>query len=203
MDIHGSLAPAMEREIFHHLKDRADREAVLIFAENLHNLLLSSPFRDKWIMAIDPGFRTGCKLVILDPHGMVLDSGTIFPHPPISKVTETERILVDLVRKYPLGLVAIGNGTAGRETWKFINGIPEFANIIITSVSEQAASIYSASDIARQELPSLDVTMRGAVSIGRRVIDPMAEMVKIDPKSLGIGQYQHDIDHKTPFGEAY
>ncbi len=187
------LSRAMETEIRLASKERADTEAIRIFAENLRQLLLASPLGAKRVLGIDPGFRTGCKVVCLDRQGKLLHHDTIYPH--TSKAHERAG---DLVRKlcaeYRIEAIAIGNGTAGRETEAFLRGLGLVSQILITLVNESGASIYSASDIARDEFPDLDLTVRGSVSIGRRMMDPLAELVKIDPKSIGVGQYQHDVD---------
>ena len=191
---HRLLAPSLEREIRNELKERADEEAARVFASNLRNLLRSPPLGSKRILAIDPGFRTGCKVVALNEVGDPLGTTTIYPHEPRPDPLGSARIIRDLCTMHGIQVIAIGDATAGRETWQFIRslGLPE--RIVIVSVPEQGASVYSASELARNELPDMDVTMRGAVSIGRRLLDPLAEMVKIEPRSIGVGQYQHDID---------
>ena len=190
------LQPSLETEIRSELKLKADIEAIGVFSENLRQLLLAPPLRGKNVLAIDPGFRTGCKVVCLDQHGNLLHNETIYPHPPENKVKESMHKIKNLVNAYKIDAIAIGNGTAGRETERFIRHIPFEKDIIAIVVNEAGASIYSVSDIAREEFPDYDVTVRGAVSIGRRLIDPLAELVKIDPKSIGVGQYQHDVDQK-------
>ncbi len=194
------LQPSLETEIRSELKLKADIEAIGVFSENLRQLLLAPPLRGKNVLAIDPGFRTGCKVVCLDQHGNLLHNETIYPHPPENKVKESMHKIKNLVNAYKIDAIAIGNGTAGRETERFIRHIPFEKDIIAIVVNEAGASIYSVSDIAREEFPDYDVTVRGAVSIGRRLIDPLAELVKIDPKSIGVGQYQHDVDQKNASG---
>ena len=188
------LSPSITGEVLREAKEKADIESIKVFGENLRQLLLASPVGQKRVMAIDPGFRTGCKVVCLDGHGELLHYETIFPHPPVSRKIQAITAVADMAEKYGVEVIAIGSGTAGRETEDFIRrvGLPE--SIRIFSVSEDGASVYSASDIGREEFPDQDVTVRGAVSIGRRLMDPLAELVKIDPKSLGVGQYQHDVD---------
>ena len=188
------LEPSITGEVLREAKQKADVDSIRVFGENLRQLLLAAPVGQKRTMALDPGFRTGCKLVCLDEHGSLLCHTVIYPHPPVAKKMEAITIVSDLVEKYGIEVIAIGNGTAGRETEDFIRrvGLPE--EVRIFSVSEDGASVYSASEVGREEFPSEDVTVRGAVSIGRRLMDPLAELVKIDPKSLGIGQYQHDVD---------
>ncbi len=175
-------------------KQRADTEAIQVFETNLRQLLLAAPLGRHRVLALDPGFRTGCKVVCLDEQGTMLCHSVIFPHPPVSKVHEAEAELRRLVDKYKIEAVAIGNGTASRETEAFVRQFDKDGRLRVFVVSEDGASIYSASATAREEFPNEDVTVRGAVSIGRRLMDPLAELVKIDPKSLGIGQYQHDVD---------
>lgn len=188
------LAPAMETEMETEAKQRADTEAIQVFETNLRQLLLAAPLGRYRVLALDPGFRTGCKVVCLDEQGTMLCHSVIFPHPPVSKVHEAEAELRRLVDKYKIEAVAIGNGTASRETEAFVRQFDKEGKLRVFVVSEDGASIYSASATAREEFPNEDVTVRGAVSIGRRLMDPLAELVKIDPKSLGIGQYQHDVD---------
>ncbi len=190
------LQPSLETEIRAEIKLKADIEAIKVFSENLRQLLLAPPLRGKNVLAIDPGFRTGCKVVCLDQHGNLLHNETIYPHPPENKVKESMHKIKNLVNAYKIDAIAIGNGTAGRETENFIRHIPFEKDVIAVVVNEAGASIYSVSDIAREDFPDYDVTVRGAVSIGRRLIDPLAELVKIDPKSIGVGQYQHDVDQK-------
>ncbi len=188
------LDPSISGEVLREAKERADVASVQVFGENLRQLLLAAPVGQKRTLAIDPGFRTGCKVVCLDAQGNLLCHDVIFPHPPVAKKMEAIMKVASLVEKYDIEVIAIGNGTAGRETEDFVKkvGLPE--GISIYSVSEDGASVYSASEVGREEFPEYDVTVRGAVSIGRRLMDPLAELVKIDPKSLGIGQYQHDVD---------
>jgi protein Tex len=190
------LGPSLESEIRLELKQRADLEAIVVFASNLQELLLAPPLRDKRILAIDPGFRTGCKVVCLGSRGELLHNSTIYPHTGGRQAETAGTSVVDLCRRWSLEAVAIGNGTAGRETETFIRSLPLPEAIPVIQVNESGASIYSASDLAREEFPDHDITVRGAVSIGRRLQDPLAELVKIDPKSIGVGQYQHDVDQK-------
>ncbi|MGC8864989.1 MAG: Tex family protein [Bacteroidales bacterium] len=188
------LQPSLENEYRSALKQKADQEAIRVFAENLRQLLMAPPLHGRNVLAIDPGFRTGCKVVCLDQHGQLLHNETIWPHPPENKVKESVQKIKYLVNAYKIGAIAIGNGTASRETETFIRHIPFEGDIIAVVVNESGASVYSASEVAREEFPDYDVTVRGAVSIGRRLIDPLAELVKIEPKSIGVGQYQHDVD---------
>lgn len=190
------LFPSMETEMRQWAKDRADREAIRVFVENLRQLLLAPPLGRKNVLAIDPGFRTGCKLVCLDKQGKLLHNETIFPHPPQLEVKESIHKIKSLVKSYKIEAIAIGNGTAGRETEFLIRSIPFENDLIAIMVNESGASVYSASPVARNEFPEWDVTVRGAISIGRRLMDPLAELVKIDPKSIGVGQYQHDVNQK-------
>lgn len=188
------LKPSIETEFATQSKERADEEAIKVFAENLRQLLLASPLGQKRVMGIDPGFRTGCKVVCLDAQGNLLHNENIYPHPPVSKQKEAFAKLQMMMESYKIDAVAIGNGTASRETEEFLKHQRFNRDVQIFIVSEQGASIYSASKIARDEFPDYDVTVRGAVSIGRRLMDPLAELVKIDPKSIGVGQYQHNVD---------
>ena len=188
------LKPSIETEFAALSKENADVEAIRIFAENLKQLLLSSPLGQKRVLGIDPGFRTGCKLVCLDAQGALLHHSIMSPHPPKNQYRESVATMKYLIEKYEVEAIAIGNGTAGRETEEFVRHLPFVEGIEVYSVSEDGASVYSASKIAREEFPDYDVTVRGAVSIGRRLMDPLAELVKIDPKSIGVGQYQHDVD---------
>ena len=188
------LEPSISNEVLKEAKEKADIESVRIFGENLRQLLLAAPVGQKRVLAIDPGFRTGCKVVCLDEQGNLLHNETIFPHPPVSEKVKSIQALSSMVSRYSIEVIAVGNGTAGRETEDFIKRVPLPQGVRVFSVSEDGASIYSASDVARAEFPDHDVTVRGAVSIGRRLMDPLAELVKIDPKSLGVGQYQHDVD---------
>lgn len=188
------LKPAIETEFSAMSKEKADEEAIRVFAENLRQLLLAAPLGQKRVMGIDPGFRTGCKVVCLDAQGTLLHNEAIFPHPPKSEEALAARKLVKLVEQYKIEAIAIGNGTASRETEQFVQSQKYDRDIQVFVVSEDGASIYSASKTAREEFPDYDVTVRGAVSIGRRLMDPLAELVKIDAKSIGVGQYQHDVD---------
>ena len=200
------LKPAIENEFASLSKERADEEAIRVFAENLRQLLLGAPLGQKRVMGVDPGFRTGCKVICLDAQGNLLHHEAIFPHPPVNKHMESAMALLQMIRKYQIEAISIGNGTASRETVNFIHDVlagrynTDTKQQVVGSkpqvfvVSESGASVYSASKIARDEFPDEDVTVRGAVSIGRRLMDPLAELVKIDPKSIGVGQYQHDVD---------
>jgi protein Tex len=187
------LKPSMETEIRLLTKKQADTEAIRVFADNARQLLLAAPVGQKRIMAIDPGFRTGCKLVVLDEQGQLIENTNIYPHNGNESSKEAEKTIRYLVDKYKIEAIAIGNGTAGRETETFVRGL-KISDLIVVMVNESGASIYSASEVAREEFPDKDITVRGAVSIGRRLMDPLAELVKIDPKSIGVGQYQHDVD---------
>ena len=204
------LKPAIETEFAAMSKERADEEAIRVFAENLRQLLLGAPLGQKRVMGVDPGFRTGCKVVCLNAQGNLLYHDAIFPHPPVNKRTESAIAIQKMIQKYKIEAISIGNGTASRETSTFIKDVlagrydipsssrmpsqPGLEPPLVFTVSEDGASVYSASKIAREEFPDEDVTVRGAVSIGRRLMDPLAELVKIDPKSIGVGQYQHDVD---------
>jgi uncharacterized protein len=188
------LLPSMETEARQWAKEKSDAEAIRVFTENLRQLLLAPPLGQKNVLAIDPGFRSGCKLVCLGRQGELLHNETIYPHPPQNDVKEAVHKIKSLVNAYKIEAIAIGNGTAGRETERLIHSIPFERDLIALVVNESGASVYSASAIARKEFPDYDVTVRGAVSIGRRLMDPLAELVKIDPKSIGVGQYQHDVD---------
>lgn len=188
------LKPSIETEFAAQSKEKADIEAIRVFTENLRQLLLAPPLGQKRVLAIDPGFRTGCKVVCLDAQGNLVHNENIYPHPPVNKTSEAASKLRKMVEAYQIEAISIGNGTASRETEDFINRQTFDRQIPVFVVSEQGASIYSASKIARDEFPDYDVTVRGAVSIGRRLMDPLAELVKIDPKSIGVGQYQHDVD---------
>ena len=192
------LAPSIETEFKNSSKAKADEEAIRVFSTNLRQLLLSPPLGPKVTMAIDPGFRTGCKLVCLDQQGNLLHHATIFPHPPQPKVDEATEKVIGILKKYKVEAIAIGNGTAGRETERFIKSLVDKSGTTeIFMVNEAGASIYSASETAREEFPDLDLTFRGAISIGRRLMDPLAELVKIDAKSIGVGQYQHDVNQDS------
>ncbi len=188
------LQPSMETEMKAEAKERADAKAIEVFVENVRQLLLAPPLGQKRVMAIDPGFRTGCKIVCLDNQGKLLHNETIYPHPPQNEVREAIKKVQSLVDAYKVEAIAIGNGTAGRQTEKFIKSIPFRKDVMAVMVNESGASVYSASKVAREEFPDYDVTVRGSVSIGRRLMDPLAELVKIDPKSIGVGQYQHDVN---------
>ena len=210
------LLPSIETEFMNLSKEKADEEAIRVFAENLRQLLLGAPLGQKRVMGIDPGFRTGCKVVCLDAQGNLLHHEAIFPHPPVNHRLQATMHLQDMLKKYQIEAIAIGNGTASRETKEFVTSLPALsqgeraaapddphrhsspsgrsAQVPVYVVSEDGASVYSASKVARDEFPDEDVTVRGAVSIGRRLMDPLAELVKIDPKSIGVGQYQHDVD---------
>jgi protein Tex len=195
------LQPSIESEIRRQLEERADADAIRVFAENLRNLLLAAPLGGKRVLAVDPGFRTGCKVVALDEKGDLLENAVIYPHEPQKRVDEARRTLADLARRHRSQAVAVGNGTAGRETEALCRALKKEGLLpdgcLVVSVSESGASVYSASEIAREELPDHDVTVRGAVSIGRRLQDPLAELVKIEPRSIGVGQYQHDVDQSA------
>lgn len=188
------LDPSISNEIIKEAKQKADIESIRVFGDNLRQLLLESPVGEKRTLAIDPGFRNGCKLAVLDEHGALLAHEIIFPHPPQNERIKSLQRLEALIDDFDIEAIAVGNGTASRETMDFLNKIDLPQNCKVWSVSEDGASIYSASEVARKEMPDEDVTVRGAVSIGRRLMDPLAELVKIDPKNLGIGQYQHDVD---------
>ena len=188
------LLPSIETEFARISKERADEEAIKVFSENLRQLLLSAPLGQKRVMGIDPGFRTGCKVVCLDAQGNLLHHEAIFPHPPINHRMQATIHLQEMLKKYQVEAIAIGNGTASRETKEFVAEVLTESAPAVYVVSEDGASVYSASKVARDEFPDEDVTVRGAVSIGRRLMDPLAELVKIDPKSIGVGQYQHDVD---------
>ena len=188
------LKPSLENELAKVAKEKADTQAIEIFATNLHQLLMGSPMRNKRVLAIDPGFRSGCKLVCLDESGNLLHNETIYPHPPQKQSKQSINKIDQLVDMYKLDVIAIGNGTAGRETDNLVRRIRFSRSVKSIMVNENGASVYSASVVAREEFPEYDITVRGAVSIGRRLIDPLAELVKIEPKAIGVGQYQHDVD---------
>lgn len=190
------IQPSIETEFANLSKDKADEEAIRVFAENLKQLLLAPPLGQKRTLAIDPGYRTGCKIVCLDEQGNLLHNETIYPHKPQEETKMAAKKLTSMVEMYKIEAIAIGNGTASRETESFIKRLHFDRELRVYVVSEDGASVYSASSVARQEFPQYDVTVRGAVSIGRRLMDPLAELVKIDPKSIGVGQYQHDVDQK-------
>ncbi len=191
------LKPSIENEMRQIVKEKADLEAIRVFTINLRQLLLAPPLGQKMVLAIDPGFRTGCKVVCLDRQGNLLHNETIYPHPPQNEVGPAVSKIKNLVAAYGIEAIAIGNGTAGRETENFIRRIPFDRPVVSIMVNESGASVYSASSVAREEFPEYDVTVRGAVSIGRRLMDPLAELVKIDPKSIGVGQYQHDVNQSA------
>lgn len=188
------LQPSIETEFRKMSKEKADEQAIKVFAENLRQLLMAAPLGKKSVLALDPGYRTGCKLVCLDPQGNLLHNATIYPHAPQKETGHAAKKITSLVSQYKIDAIAIGNGTASRETEQFIRKLRFDRDLQVFVVNESGASIYSASKIAREEFPDYDVTVRGAVSIGRRLMDPLAELVKIDPKSIGVGQYQHDVD---------
>lgn len=188
------LHPSIENHTIKCAKEKADIESIRVFSDNLRQLLMSAPLGQKRVMAIDPGFRTGCKVVCLDSQGSLVHNDTIYPHPPQNDKIVSMKKISNMVQAYKIEVIAIGNGTAGRETEAFIKRVALPEGVKVYSVSEDGASVYSASDVAREEFPDYDVTVRGAVSIGRRLMDPLAELVKIDPKSIGVGQYQHDVD---------
>ena len=190
------LEPSLETEMRALYKEKADEVAVKVFAENLRQLLLAAPLGKKRVLALDPGFRTGCKVVILNEYGALVHNETIYPHPPHNEHGKAAAKIANLVQAYKIDVIAIGNGTAGRETEDFVKSIRFDRDITAVMVNESGASIYSASKVAREEFPDYDITVRGAVSIGRRLMDPLAELVKIDPKSIGVGQYQHDVNQK-------
>ena len=189
------LTPSIETEIRKDAKEKADIEAIGIFANNLTQLLMAAPLGSKPILALDPGFRSGCKLTCLDAQSNLVHNSTIYPHQPQNQTDDARHLIESLIKKYNIEAIAIGNGTAGRETEQFVKSfLPKDSAVEVYLISEAGASIYSASEAAREEFPDLDLTVRGSVSIGRRLIDPLAELVKIDPKSIGVGQYQHDVD---------
>lgn len=188
------MAPSIEKEVMNKAKEKADEEAINIFGENLKQLLMTPPLGEKNLIAIDPGYRTGCKVACLNHQGGFQSYSTIFPHPPQHKTHEARETIQKLIRKHKIEAIAIGDGTAGRETFQFINSMVKESGIDVHLINEAGASIYSASENAREEFPDLDLTVRGAISIGRRLMDPLSELVKIDPKSIGVGQYQHDVN---------
>lgn len=188
------LSPSMETEMRMMTKDKADSEAIRVFADNLRQLLLAAPLGEKNVLALDPGYRSGCKMVCLNPQGKLLYDGVIYPHQPQNDTLGAKQKVLKCVQEFGVEAIAYGNGTASRETEAFLNGLGLPKNIPIVMVNESGASIYSASDVAREEFPDKDITVRGAVSIGRRLMDPLAELVKLDAKSIGVGQYQHDVD---------
>ncbi len=190
------ILPSIRNEVLKDAKDKADDEAISVFTRNAAELLLSSPLGEKRVLALDPGFRSGCKVVCLDDYGNLKYNTAIYPHPPQNQKRQAEEVVGDLIDRYKIEALAIGNGTAGKETYQWLKKLLGGTNIEIFLVNEDGASIYSASEIAREEFPKEDITVRGAVSIGRRLMDPLAELVKIDPKSIGVGQYQHDVNQK-------
>ena len=192
------IAPSIEREIRHQITEKAEDHAIKIFAKNLRNLLLQPPIRGKRIMGIDPGYRTGCKVAVIDETGKYLEGATIYPHPPHEDREGAKRILFDLANKHYVDIIAIGNGTASRETEQLVAELiqEKLPDVVYTIVNEAGASVYSASPLAKEEFPDLDASMRGNISIARRLLDPLAELVKIDPKSIGVGLYQHDVNQK-------
>ena len=192
------IAPSIEREIRHQITEKAEDHAIKIFAKNLRNLLLQPPIRGKRIMGIDPGYRTGCKVAVIDETGKYLEGATIYPHPPHEDRDGAKRILFDLANKHYVDIIAIGNGTASRETEQLVAELiqEKLPDVVYTIVNEAGASVYSASPLAKEEFPDLDASMRGNISIARRLLDPLAELVKIDPKSIGVGLYQHDVNQK-------
>ncbi|MDW8565476.1 Tex family protein [Staphylococcus shinii] len=193
------IMPSIEREIRGDLTEKAENHAIDVFSENLRNLLLQPPMKDKQILGVDPAFRTGCKLAVINPYGTFVAKGVMYPHPPINKKDDAEKIFIQFVQAYDVELIAIGNGTASRETEQFVATMIQKhkLNVQYIIVNEAGASVYSASEIARSEFPEFQVEERSAVSIGRRVQDPLSELVKIDPKSIGVGQYQHDVNQKA------
>jgi protein Tex len=191
------LVPSLETDVRHLIKERADAAAIQVFADNLRQLLLAPPLGNKNVMALDPGFRTGCKVVCLDRQGRLLHRDTVYPLLDAGRATEAAKKLVDLCRRFHVEAIAVGNGTGGRETEVFVRGLDLGPDVSVVMVNESGASVYSASEVARAEFPDEDVTVRGAISIGRRLMDPLAELIKIDPKSIGVGQYQHDVDQKA------
>ncbi|MCK5199600.1 MAG: RNA-binding transcriptional accessory protein, partial [Spirochaetales bacterium] len=190
------LGPSMETDMKNSLKEKADSEAIRVFGSNLSELLLEAPLGQKRVLAVDPGLRTGCKIVCLDSSGKLLTFDTIFPLPPANRTEEASKKMKALIEKYDIQAIAVGNGTGGREALAFCRDLSLDGNIIITAVNENGASVYSASEAGREEFPDHDLTVRGSVSIGRRLMDPLSELIKIDPKSIGVGQYQHDVDQK-------
>jgi uncharacterized protein len=196
------IAPSIEREVRNMLTERAEEEAIKVFGKNTKNLLMVPPVKDVKILAVDPGYRTGCKLAVIDGTGKFLDHGVIYPSEPRNEVEKSQRIMTELIKKYDIDVITIGNGTASRETEQVVADMISKLDkkVTYTIVSEAGASVYSASKLAQEEYPDLDVTVRGAISIGRRLQDPLAELVKIDPKSIGVGQYQHDVN-QTKLGQ--
>ncbi|CAG9610314.1 Protein YhgF [Pseudoneobacillus rhizosphaerae] len=192
------IQPSIEREIRNELTEKAEEQAIHIFSENLRNLLLQPPLKGKIVLGVDPAYRTGCKLAVVDDTGKVLEIGVIYPHPPVNKLEAARKRIFDIIKQYKVEMVAIGNGTASRETEQFIADILKEVEeeVYYLIVNEAGASVYSASDLAREEFPNYQVEERSAVSIARRLQDPLAELVKIDPKSVGVGQYQHDVSQR-------
>ncbi len=197
------IAPAVEREIRNDMTEKAEESAIKVFGENLKQLLLQPPIKDKVVLALDPGYRTGCKVAVVDGTGMVLDTGVVYPVPPHNKVEQAEKVISNMIKKNNVDIIAIGNGTASRETEMFVVNLIKKLNreILYVIVNEAGASVYSASKLGSEEFPDFDVALRSAVSLGRRLQDPLAELVKIEPKSIGVGQYQHDMNQKR-LGEA-
>lgn len=193
------IGPAIEREIRSELTEHAETHAIDIFGQNLRKLLLQSPLKDKCVLALDPAYRTGCKLAVLDKQGKAVTTSVIYPHKPVNKLVEAQKIMLDLIKKYDVEIIAIGNGTASRESEQFTSELikDNHLSVAYIIVNEAGASVYSASEMAREEFPDLTVEKRSAISIGRRLQDPLAELVKIDPKSVGVGQYQHDVSQKN------
>ena len=193
------IMPSIEREIRGDLTEKAEAHAIDVFSENLRNLLLQPPMKGKQILGVDPAFRTGCKLAVINPFGTFIAKGVMYPHPPVNKVEAAEKTFLKYVKDYDVELIAIGNGTASRETEQFVANMIQTHNLNVQFiiVNEAGASVYSASEIARSEFPDFQVEERSAVSIGRRVQDPLSELVKIDPKSIGVGQYQHDVNQNN------
>ena len=191
------MKPSMETDVRLWAKKKADEEAIRVFAENLRQLLLAAPLGSRRVLGLDPGFRTGCKVVCLGPEGQLLENTAIYPNAPQNRTAESGAVIKHLVEKHDIQAIAIGNGTASRETEKFVKDLGLPKSVLVVMVNESGASVYSASEVARAEFPDHDVTVRGAVSIGRRLMDPLAELVKIDPKSIGVGQYQHDVDQNS------
>jgi uncharacterized protein len=196
------IAPSIEREVRNMLTERAEEEAIKVFGKNTKNLLMVPPVKDVSILALDPGYRTGCKIAVIDGTGKFLDKGVIYPSEPRNEIEKSQKIMAELIKKYDIDVITIGNGTASRETEQVVaDMIPKLdKKVSYTIVNEAGASVYSASKLAQEEYPDLDVTIRGAISIGRRLQDPLAELVKIDPKSIGVGQYQHDVN-QTKLGQ--
>jgi uncharacterized protein len=188
------LKPSLETEFRLASKHKADEEAIRVFVDNVRQLLLSSPLGQKNILALDPGFRSGCKMVCLDRQGKLIDNTNIYPHEPQRQTAQSGAAIMAWCEKYEVEAIAIGNGTAGRETEAFVKSLGLPATIAVVMVNESGASVYSASEVAREEFPDQDITVRGSVSIGRRLMDPLSELVKVDPKAIGVGQYQHDVD---------